>query len=438
MTGHRLGNARATTALVLAMIATAPAAGVGQSGLDRVLARIDGERVVELTRTLVRIPSEYSEGTLANHSEIARFLVGELKSLGMEVHVVEPTPGYPIVIGRLRGADGGPVLGMMGHYNTVPLGDRARWTVDPFAAEIRDGRIYGRGASDQKGGIAALLAATRAIVESRVALRGDLLHVYIPGEGAQDHVLPHVVENTPKLIKADWYLDTDGGPDIIQVAAGHVWLKLTVTGRSAHPGGSTPWVNAALKLAKVVVAMADLDDWMSYEKHPLFTSLGGKPRVEIGTLEAGQAVNQIPDRAVALVDIRVNPKQTIDRVMAELDALLARLKKEDPELDITVDRLPGTQVVPYHHWASITPDDPLVATIRAVSQARLGRTPGFIGSRGGGRPDLWRLGAKWISWSANVGANAHAPDEWVDIEGVRQSARVYAEIVMRLLAQSGE
>ena len=153
---------------------------------------------------------------------------------------------------------------------------------------------------------------------------------------------------------------------------------------------------------------------------------------------ACKAVNQIPDRAVAQVDIRLNPKQTIDGVMTELDVLLAELKKEDPEIDVSVERLPGTQVVPYHHWASITPDDPLVATIRAVSQSRLGRTPGFIGSRGGGRPDLWRVGAKWISWSANVGGNAHAPDEWVDIEGVRQSARVYAEIIMRMLARSGE
>lgn len=443
MTRRRSGTLNAGTALMLAMVATGWAAvgvqaGRDQAGLDRVLAGIDGKGVVELTRTLVRIPSEYSEGTLANHTEIARFLAGELKTLGMEVHVIEPTPSYPIVIGRLRGAGGGPVLGMMGHYNTVPVGNRERWTVDPFAAEIRYGRIYGRGASDQKGGIAALLAATRAIVESRVALRGDLLHVYIPGEGAQDHVLPHVVEKTPELIRADWYLDTDGGPDIIQIAAGHVWLKLTATGRSAHPGGSTPWVNAAHKLAKVLVAMADLDAWMTYERHPLFTSLGGKPRVEIGTLEAGKAVNQIPDRAVAQVDIRLNPKQTIDGVMAELDALLAQLKKQDSEIDITVERLPGTQVVPYHHWASITPDDRLVATIRAVSQARLGRTPGFIGSRGGGRPDLWRVGAKWVSWSANVGGNAHAPDEWVDIEAVRRSARVYAEIVMRMLAGSGE
>jgi acetylornithine deacetylase/succinyl-diaminopimelate desuccinylase-like protein len=423
---------------MLAAAAVASAGGANDSRLEAVLNRIDRARVLELTQRLVRIPSEYSEGTLARHAEIARFLAGELKTLGMDVHLVEPTPDYPIVVGRLKGAGGGPVLGMMGHYNTVPAGDRSRWTVDPFGAEIREGRIYGRGASDQKGGIAALLAATRALVESRIPLRGDLVHLYIPGEGAQDHVLPHVADAMPELIKADWYLDTDGGRDIVQVAAGHIWLKLTATGRSAHPGGSTPWVNAAHKLATVLVAMADLDAWMTYEKHPLFTSLGGKPRVEIGTIEAGKAVNQIPDRAVAQVDIRLNPRQTVEGVMAELDALLARLKKRDPEIDVSVEKLPGTQVVPYHHWASITPDDPLVGTIREVSAARLGRTPGFVGSRGGGRPDLWRIGAKWISWSANVGSNAHAPDEWVDIEGVHQSARIYAEILIRMLAPRGE
>ncbi|MGH9348192.1 MAG: M20 family metallopeptidase [Vicinamibacterales bacterium] len=406
--------------------------------LDRVLAAIDRQEAVDLTRALVRIRSEYSEGRLAVHREIAGFLEGELKKLGMTVHVLEPTPHYPIVIGRLRGETGSPALGMMGHYNTVPVGDRTRWSVDPYGAEVRDGRIYGLGAADQKGGIAALLVATRALRRAGVRLRGDLVHAYIPGEGAQDHVLPRVVDTQRDLIKTDWYLDTDGGPDIVQVAAGHIWLRITARGRSAHPGGDTPWVNAASTLSKVLVALGDVDSWMTFEKHPLFTSLGGTPRVEIGTIQAGQAVNQIPDRAVAQVDIRLNPKQTVEGVMRELEAMLARLKAADPRIDVTIETLPGTQVVPYRHWTSITVDDRLVRTIREVSISRLGRTPGFVGSRGGGRPDLWRIGTKWISWSANVGGNAHAPDEWVDIDGVYQCARIYAEIMMRVLAEAGE
>ena len=103
-----------------------------------------------------------------------------------------------------------------------------------------------------------MLVATQAILDAGVPLRGDLVHAYIPGEGAQDHVLPHVVDNQPELIKTDWYLDTDGGPEIIQIAAGHIWLKMTVEGKSAHPGGSQPWVNAAYKLAKVLIAIEDI------------------------------------------------------------------------------------------------------------------------------------------------------------------------------------
>ena len=401
--------------------------------LEGVLKRIERDDVLALARKLVKIPSQYSEGALAEHNEIASFLAQELEKLGMVVRVLAPEASYPMVVGRVKGSTGKPVLGIMGHYNTVPVGDLERWSVDPFEAIVRNNRVYGRGASDQKGGIAAILIATRAIIESEVKLRGDLVHAYIPGEGAQEHVLSHVADDEPHLIRTDWYLDTDGGPDIIQVAAGHIWLKLTVKGKSAHPGGDQPWVNAGYKLAKLLLAMEKLDEWMSYKKHPLFSSLGGKPRVQVGTIKAGHAVNQIPDRAEAQVDIRLNPGQTVDGVMAELDALLARLKSEDSDLDITVDKLPGTQHVPYHHWAAITPDEPLVKIIREVALQRLEQEVGFRGSRGGGRPDLWRIGTKWISWSANVGGNSHAPDEWVDIDAMHRSAQIYAEIILRML-----
>jgi acetylornithine deacetylase/succinyl-diaminopimelate desuccinylase-like protein len=356
-----------------------------------------------------------------------------LKKLGMSVTELEPVPEYPIVVGRLKGTGGTPVLGAMGHYNTVTVGDRARWTVEPFEGLVRDGKIWGLGATDQKSGIAALLVATRAIVRAHIPLKGDLVHLYILGEGAQDHVLPTVADTKPDLIRTDWYLDTDGGPDIVQVAAGHLWLRVTTKGKSAHPGGDTPWVNAAYKLTKVIAAMQDLDSWMTYEKHPLFTSLGGKPRVEVGMIRAGEAVNQIPDVAEARFDIRLNPKQTPDGVLKELDALLANLKASDPDLNVTVEKLPGTQHVPYKYWASITPDEPFVKVLREVAKARLGREPGFVGNRGGGRPDLWRIGSKWISWSANSGGNAHSPDEWAGIDGIYRSAQVYAEIFLRML-----
>ena len=73
---------------------------------------------------------------------------------------------------------------------------------------------------------------------------------------------------------------------------------------------TSPWINAGYKLAKILLAMENVDAWMTYEMHPLFTSLGGKPRVEVGTINAGDAVNRVPDEAKARIDIRLNPKQT--------------------------------------------------------------------------------------------------------------------------------
>src|SRR5206468_877586 len=112
---------------------------------------------------------------------------------------------------------------------------------------------------------------------------------------------------------------------------------------------------------------------------------------------------------------------------------LKKLKAADADLNVAVEKLPGTQHVPSKYWASITPDEPFVKVLREVAKARLGREPGFIGNRGGGRPDLWRIGSKWISWSANEGGNSHAPDEWASIDDIYASAQVYAELFLRML-----
>lgn len=405
-----------------------PAAG----DVGRALTALDRDAVVARAQRYVRIPSEYSAGQVADHARIALALAEDLRELGLEVHVLEPDTDFPVVVGRLHGTRGTPVLGAMGHYNTVPVGDRAKWSVDPLAADILGGRLYGRGTLDQKGGIAALVEATAALVRAAVARGGDLVLLFIPGEGAQEHVLPKVTLTHRDLLKTDWYLDTDGDADIVAVAAGHVWLRLTSRGRAAHPGGDVPWVNASAKLVKVAAAIQEFDAWMTYEKHPLLTGLGGRPRVEVTVLKAGTAVNQIPELAEAEVDVRLNPRQTPERVIQEMEALIAKMRQADPDIDVGISRI-GTQHVPYEQFARITPDDPLVRTIRDVSRRRLGREPGFVGSRAGGRPDLWRMGSMWISWGVNEGANRHAPDEWLDVAALRRSAEAYTEILVRML-----
>ena len=280
--------------------------------------RIRRDELVSLTQRLVSIRSDYDEGVLANHGEMAVFLADYLRELGMEVDVAEPTPGFPTVVGRLRGAGDGPTLGLLAHYNTVTVGDRSKWERDPFSGHVDGDRIYGLGASDQKAAIAATLVATRAVLEAGTRLTGTLVHLFIPGEGAQVHTLPFIVKEQPELLKADWYLDTEGGADIVQISGGWTWVKVRVTGVGGHTGGSRgdgkpgrP-VNAIYKLARVLTAIEHIEEWMTYEKHPLFQNplYEGKPVVEAGKIEGGYKVNQVPDWAEAQIDIRLLPGQS--------------------------------------------------------------------------------------------------------------------------------
>jgi succinyl-diaminopimelate desuccinylase len=376
---------------------------------------------------------------MANHKEMAAFLEGQLRKLGMEVHVIEPTPNYPTVIGRWRGTTGNPTLGLIAHYNTVAVGDRSKWTIDPFAGILKDGKLYGLGACDQKMAIAASITAVKAIIAAGIRLRGDLVFLFIPGEGAQVHSLPHIVKQRPELLRADWYLDTEGGPDIVKIAGGWVWIRITVTGLTGHTagraaGGRDRPINAIYKLARVLTRIEQVDEWMTYEKHPLFSNplYAGKPIVEVGKIEGGYKVNQVPDRAEAQVDIRLLPGQSPDGVLGEMRALFARMQREDPDLGVTVEPI-TVQWVPMKYWETLTDDDALVRAIRETAPPILGRTPGWTGSIGGGRPDLWALGAKWISFGVDDGGNAHAPDEYATIEGGMQRAELYSRLLLRVL-----
>ena len=428
---------------VAILVATSTGFGQGQqpARAAEVEKHIREADVLALAQQLVRIRSDYDEGVLANHKEMANFLAGRLRDLGMETQVFEPTPNYPTVIGRLKGTTSQPTLGMIAHYNTVAVGDRSQWTVDPFEGVVKDGRLYGLGASDQKMPMAAALTAVKAIIDAGVKLKGDLVLLFIPGEGAQVHTLPMVVRDHPEVMRADWYLDTEGGPNIAKVAGGWIWVKISVEGITGHTAGRRPDggegrpVNAIFRLAKILTAIEDPAAWMTFQKHTLITNTlyGGKPVVEVGKIEGGYKVNQVPDRASAQIDIRLLPGQTPDGVMSELRAVFAKLAKTDPELKASAEIM-TQQWVPMKYWESLNDNDPLVKAIREVAPPILGSVPGWSGSIGGGRPDIWATGAKWISFGGGGGGgNAHSPNEFASVKGGVTRATLYARVILRML-----
>jgi len=387
---------------------------------------------------------------------MAEFLGKELRDIGVEVEVVYPEepfeapyhrglgvkyPGdpsdFPVVVARLRGTTGKPVLGLTTHYNCVVIGDRDLWTVDPLGGEIIDGKIYGRGATNSHAGVVKRIETLRVLKESGVELEGDLVVTLVPGEGATEFGLPWVVEHRPELIAADWYLAGSIGPRFSK-SGGHMWAKLTVVGVMHHPPGG---INAAHQMVEVIPAVIDVDRWMTWEDDPLFS--GRKPVVDVTVLSTGDpgnvVVNVMPAKAEALLDLRLFPNQEVPQVVAELNQLLDDLMKENPDLHVELE-VTHVQKAPGHVWDVITEDDPLVQEILEFSREFTGRQDiemEWRGSHGGGRPDFWNLGSIVI-FSGGLklpggGGGAHSPDEFVRIEGLVESTQIVVDFVQRVL-----
>jgi succinyl-diaminopimelate desuccinylase len=320
----------------------------------------------------------------------------------------------------------------------VVIGDRSQWTVDPLGGEIKDGKIYGRGATNSHASVAKYIEALRVLKESGVPLDGDLVVTLTPGEGATEFAMPWVVEHRPELVKADWYLMGCCGP-VFQKQAGHIWAKLTVLGTMHHPGSAD--VNAVHQMLQVLPKVIDVDSWMKWTPDPMFS----KPHVEATVLSSGHprevAVNVMPAKVEAHLDIRLLPSQDTKQVVAEINKLLADLKRADPKLEAQFE-VAGVQKVPEEYWSRITENDPLVQEILKLSRDYTGKDVkmSWRGGVGGGRPDFWNLGAL-VVFSGGLdlprgGGGAHSPNEYANINALVAGTRVIVDVVQRVLSKT--
>lgn len=400
---------------------------------------IKEEEIVELTQQMVRIPSQYIDGELAQHAELAEFMANYMRSIGLEVAMPEAVEGYPTVVGTTPGGEDGPTIGVIGHYSTVAIGEPDLWTRDPLGAELEGDRIYGRGSCDQKGGMAAAMIAVKSLMESGLPRHGRIRLLMVPGEGCTEMALEPVVAD-PELreqVKCDLYLDSDGGPGRISlVHGGWIWLELLTKGKGGHAGalcadGSFP-INPVDKMIDVLYNLK-AKPWMTGEKHPLFNPDYGRhsdePIMDINVFRAGDKVNIIPNQARAQIDIRMLPAQSIDGVLAELEQALESLRAEDPELDVSyriVNRSKNDQ--------EVTPDHPVIQAIMETCRELGEPEPELVGSIGGGRASLASMGPV-LHFGAGGGKGAHAPDEYAEIPRLVKGARLHAKLYGKLMSK---
>jgi acetylornithine deacetylase len=373
---------------------------------------VDEQFLVRTLGELVRINSinpAFSGGT-TDERQVAAYVREAMEALGMETDAHEPAPGRVSVVGRLRGTGGGRSLMLYAHHDTVGI----EGMPDPWSAEVRDGRMYGRGAYDMKCGLAASLAAVRAVVESRSPLAGDLVIVSVADEEEASLGMMDVLRHHT----ADAAVVTEP-TELAMVAAhkGFVWMEVETEGRAAHGSGWQVGIDANMRMGRVLARLEALGARLvASEPHPVV----GPPSLHAATLQGGTGWSTYAARCRLQIERRTIPGETEESVVAQVQEILDALAAEDPTFRATV-----RPVLSRPPWEA-RPDSAIAGIVAREAKAVLGRAPERIGA-----PywmDTALLGAAGIDAIVfgPLGEGAHAAVEWVDLASVRQTAEVLA------------
>lgn len=338
----------------------------------------------------------------AGEAQIAAFIADWLVRAGLEVTIDEPVPGRPSVIGIARGTGGGQSLMLNAHVDTVGVAGMER----PHDPSIADGRLYGRGAFDMKGSLAAIMMVGKAAAER--GLRGDVIITAVADEEYASFGTAGVVGR----VTADAAVVTE--PTALQLCVAHkgfIWLDIETTGIAAHGSRPDLGVDAIAKMGRILVGVEELGQrLLANPTHELL----GSGSLHASLIGGGQELSSYPDRCLLQVERRTIPGETPDLVEGQLQDVVAAAVAADPTIQATVRR--GL----IRDAFEVPPDAPIVATLRRHAADALGQEPNVIGKT------PWMDSA--ILSAAGIptvvfgpgGAGAHAIVEWVDLAQVQQ------------------
>jgi len=316
---------------------------------------------------------------------------------------------------------------MNGHLDVVPVGDVSRWKHSPFAAEESDGKLWGRGACDMKGSIAAALEAIAAIQRSKVELDGKLIFQAVADEEILGPLgTKYLIENSKLSQNADAGICGEPTEFKSMIAAkGLIWPKITVIGRSCH--GATPekGINAISKMTKVIQALESME---LKANHPIL----GKPTVNIGTIEGGTKTNIVPDRCAITVDRRIVPGERKEEVVQMIKRLLDDLQGKDSKLKIETEI--GEEFL-YAEPSEISKEEEIVKLVSNCYKEVSGKKSEIAGMVGttDARFLINQGRTPTLIFGPGSLTQAHTIDEFVEIEALKTATDVLAEVIAAFL-----
>ncbi|KPK08605.1 MAG: acetylornithine deacetylase [Anaerolineae bacterium SG8_19] len=374
---------------------------------------IDRQYLTETLASLVRInsinPTLVSGG--AGESEIAAYTADSMAAFGLEVSVHEPEPGRPSVVGIWRGRGGGRSLMLNAHYDTVGVDGM----VDPFSATIRDGRLYGRGAYDMKGSLAACMSAAKGLIDAGIILDGDLVVAAVADEEYASLGTNELIRHYP----VDGAIVTEPTElDICLAHKGFIWLEVETTGRAAHGSRYDLGLDANMLMGRFLGELDKLEQALrARPDHPLV----GPPTLHAAMIQGGSELSAYAASCRLQIERRTIPGESEAQVVGEIQAIIDGLTAVNPEFQARVKSFFVRD--PFE----VSPEADIVQVLSEAASRVLNQRPAMVGQM------PWMDSALLASAGVETvvigpaGAGAHAHEEWVEVESVEKLAEILAE-----------
>lgn len=391
----------------------------------------DRETVIHLTQKMVRIDSVFRDDGVSTEQEAAEFVAQYLRAIGIETHVEEVAPGRPNVIGIIDSGKPGKTLLFEGHTDVVTEGNREAWKYDPFGAEIVDGRMYGRGTNDTKGNLACMITACQSILLDEEAFTGKIILCIPCDEEGLMLGIKH-------FIKQGWADGVDGAiicePEENQVCIaqrGAIRLRVDIYGKMAHGAISWSGINPNWRMARFITEMEKLEkeEQLRLGEDPFLKWPTITPTILRAPVKGDAQINVIPDHCMTTLDIRTVPAQDHDELLAKIEAIIDRMKAEDPDFNVeltVLDNRPAT---------ATDKDEPVVQAIYQAVKDVLETEPRYNGVPGATDGTFLHVhGVPIVTIGAGDREIPHQIDEYVDIEELAETTAIYRKAALLFLA----
>jgi acetylornithine deacetylase/succinyl-diaminopimelate desuccinylase family protein len=362
---------------------------------------------IELTQELVRINSENPPG---NEKSIAKYIKDFLDDLKITTEVIEFEKNRFNVIASIEGDKG---LMFNGHMDTVPAGGVSKWKYNPFEARIADGKLYGRGSSDMKGGIASILAAVKNLSQEK--FKRKLLLTFVADEEGLAKGSIFLIKNRREALKDVKYgimaECTDLNARIAQ--KGIIKIKVKFKGKAAH--GSKPELgdNAIYKAADFIQEVRKLIERLKKRRNVLL----GSGTINVGTINGGTKVNIVPDFCDLEIDRRIIPGETPSIAINQLKKILKNLKLK-AEIEVSKSRMP----------MQLNKNLELIRILQNITKTK------FIGESGYTEAELFYkdAGIPCFSFGPGIGNQAHVTNEYIPIKNLQRATNIYEQLIRRV------